>query len=742
MSQSASCTNLQESPVTTGKKVSRKAAPPVNVIPSPNPNPSPSSVRTLILGIDRTGRIVQHDRTAPKVLARTADDLLGVHLSDITAAGKRVSDDLPIQITAATAGGIVTLLEAVKSDREANAVLTILLANGGTADAVVTARPMQTGDSEVAAFVIMQIPVSSPERFVDPAVMRDILMRDANPIDGDTLDFSELAKKMTAQLVPAFCTSAEVLVLESLIGDNEVPAHAPHADVPLRRLHVKHDQKDPAWQAAFPVGEILRYPGGSPYVRCIESGAPVLEGSVSADSAKKLARAWRRKPVGGLLSDVSMLLIPAISKGTVLGLFCCFREAGTRRFDRHDMEMAMDFATKSAVFFDHATRYNREHATALTLQRAMLPTGLSSPSSVEVRHRYLPGSELVEVGGDWYEAIKLPGARVALVIGDVAGHGVRAAVTMGRMRTAIQTLAMLELPPADSLKQLDELMQAFGTREPHFATCAYAIYDAVTGEIELAVAGHLPPLLVHPDGRNEYLEVTPSPPLGIGDGIVETKRIPIEDGSLFVLYTDGLVESRDRDISEGLDRLQSAFGVGSPEKDLEELCKLSLDGVYADAKRDDIAVLIARLRRIPEDHRICIPLEPELSTVRLARAAIREPLKRWGLEDLIPVTELLVSELVTNAVKYANGETMLRIILEPDSLVCEVHDTAPALPRVLQVDKDAENGRGLHVVSQLAQRWGARRTPTGKVVWCEQPIPEEISEALLAAAGIEPMEFH
>jgi serine phosphatase RsbU (regulator of sigma subunit)/anti-sigma regulatory factor (Ser/Thr protein kinase) len=729
--------------VTTGKKVSRKAAPPVNV--NPSPNPSPSSVRTLILGIDRTGRIVQHDRTAPKILARTADDLLGVHLSDITAAGQRMgtgSDDLPVQIVSTTAVGIITLLEAVKSDREANAVLTILLANGGTADAVVTAKPMQTGDSDVAAFVIMQIPVSSPERFIDPAVMREILMRDANPIDGDTLDFSELAKKMTAQLVPAFCTSAEVLVLESLIGDNEVPAHAPHADVPLRRLHVKHDQQDPAWQAAFPIGEILRYPGGSPYVQCIESGAPVLEHAVSADSAKKLARAWRRKPVGGLLSDVSMLIIPAISKGTVLGLFCCFRDAGTRRFDMHDMEMAMDYATKSAVFFDHATRYNREHATALTLQRAMLPTGLSAPSSVEVRHRYLPGSELVEVGGDWYEAIKLPGARVALVIGDVAGHGVRAAVTMGRLRTAIQTLAMLELPPAESLQQLDELMQTIGEREPHFATCAYAIYDAVTGSIELAVAGHLPPLLVHPDGRNEYLEVTPSPPLGIGDGIVESKRIPIADGSLFVLYTDGLVESRDRDIGEGLDRLQSAFGVGSPEKDLEELCKTSLDGVYSDAKRDDIAVLIARLRRIPEDRRICIPLEPELSTVRLARAAIRDPLKRWGLEDLIPVTELLVSELVTNAVKYANGETTLRLILEPESLVCEVHDTAPALPRVLQVDKDAENGRGLHVVSQLAQRWGARRTPTGKVVWCEQLVPEEITEAMLEAAGIEPMSFH
>src|SRR6202020_2354769 len=222
-------------------------------------------------------------------------------------------------------------------------------------------------------------------------------------------------------------------------------------------------------------------------------------------------------------------------------------------------------------------------------------------------------------------------ARVALVVGDVAGHGVRAAVTMGRLRTAIQTLAMLELPPAESLLQLDELMLTIGEREPHFATCAYAVYDAVTGEIELAVAGHLPPLLVHPDGRNEYLEVPPSPPLGIGNGVVDTKVIGVEAGSLFVLYTDGLVESRDRDISDGLDRLKAAFGEGAPEKDLEDLCKTALDGVYADAKR-----------------------------------VIRAPRKRWGLEDLIDSSELLVSELVTNAIKYANGEVLLRLILEHD----------------------------------------------------------------------------
>lgn len=712
-----------------GKKVSRKA--------TPASVESNTSVRTLILGIDRSGRIVQHDHTAPKILARLTDDLLGVHLSEITASPAERSTGLAIAI----------LLEAVKSEREGNAVLNIALAGGHSADAVVTAKPMQTGTSDVAAFVIMQIPVPSAERFVDPALMRDILLRDASPVDEDTLDFSDLAKKMTAQLVPAFCTAAEVLVLESLVGENEVPTHGTEADVPLRRLHLRHDEENPAWNSAFPVGEILRYPPGSPYTRCIGAGQPVLEHNVSADSAKKLAKSWRRNPVGGLLSDVSMLILPAISRGTVLGLFCCFREAGTRRFDRYDAEMGMEFAARSAVFFDHATRYNREHATALTLQRAMLPTGLTYPSSVEVRHRYLPGSELVEVGGDWYESIRLPGARVALVVGDVAGHGVRAAVTMGRLRTAIQTLAMLELPPAESLQQLDELMQTIGEREPHFATCAYAVYDAVTGEIELAVAGHLPPLLVHPDGSNEYLEVTPCPPLGIGDGVVDTKVIKVEDGSLFVLYTDGLVESRDRDISDGLDRLKTAFGEGAPEQDLEDLCKTSLDGVYADAKRDDIAVLIAKLRRIPEDHRVCFALDHELSAVRQARSLIRDPLKRWGLEDLIDTTELLVSELVTNAIKYAKGEVLLRLILEPDTLVCEVHDSSPALPRVLQVDRDAENGRGLHVVSQMASHWGGRRTHTGKVVWCEQLVPEDVTETILAARGLtrtpaEPVPLH
>ena len=347
-----------------------------------------------------------------------------------------------------------------------------------------------------------------------------------------------------------------------------------------------------------------------------------------------MAAAWIRRPVADLLSGVSMLLLPLIARDVMLGFFVCIRRVGFRRFDAYDTEIGMEFAARAAIFMDNAQRYSRERATALTLQRSMLPTGLSSPSSVEVKHRYLPGSKLIEVGGDWYESIALPGGRVALVVGDVAGHGVRAAVTMGRLRTAIHTLAMLELPPAETLQQLNELMNELGVREPHFATCVYAIFDAVSGTCEVASAGHLPPLLVHPDGSNELLDVQPAPPLGVGTGLIQSRVLDIEDGSLLVLYTDGLVEKRTRDIDEGIGRLRDIFGPGSAQQPLEDLCRATLAGVYADEHRDDIAVLVARLRRIPADNVVSWTLPSELTSASRARTLIRRPLRRWGLTEL------------------------------------------------------------------------------------------------------------
>jgi serine phosphatase RsbU (regulator of sigma subunit) len=703
-----------EHQVTTGMTVDN-SAPPQN-----------ASVRTIILGIDHSGRIVQHDRQAPAVLGRPADKLLGASLSDLVSDPAPAEDgELNGVVPAPAKAGdnvVQSLLEALKADREGTGMLSIHTESGDNLDAIVTVHPMRAGDANVAALALLRIPSPVAARFVDPALMRQTLLEGTFKRIGDSLDFDHVARELMSSLVPHFCNSGGVAVLESLIGDDEFPSHGPDGTQPLRRLAVANDAEDPAWEATFPIGEILRYPKGSSYVRCMDSGKPVMENRIPAADAANLADLWQRPPVAELLADASMLLLPLIAQGSVLGFLVCVRKPGYRSFDAYDQEIGMEFASRAAMFIDNARRYNREHATALTLQRSLLPTGLSAPSSVDVRHRYLPGSKLIEVGGDWYESIALPGARVALVVGDVAGHGVRAAVTMGRLRTAIHTLARLELPPAESLQQLDELMHTLGEREPHFATCAYAIFDAVSGNIEVAVAGHLPPLLVRPDGSNEYLDVAPAPPLGVGEGPIESRQFTVEDGSMFLLYTDGLVENRTRDIDDGLGRLQKIFSESAPDRSLEDLCKAMLDGVYADYQRDDIAVLLARLSRIPADHHATWTLGRELTSVGQARSLIREPMERWGLEDMIPVTELLVSELVTNALRYSPGAVTLRIVRE-GALVCEVGDNSAALPRLRQASRDDENGRGLQVVSQFAARWGARRTSTGKVVWCEQPLP-------------------
>ena len=670
---------------------------------------SNASARTLTLGIDKTGRVLQHDRNSADMLAYPGDALLGTELSSLLAG--------PSSHTIALEG----LLSAALSGREGTAVLTFRTRDGDPLDSVVTIQPMRSSDPSLIGLVLIRIPPPSEGRFLDPAVMRHALLDGAFKRIGGALDIDQLAREFVNIAVPHFCNTAGLAILESLVAGEELPADSPDGSQLLRRLAVAYDDSNSAWDAVFPTGEILRYPPGTPYTECMATGKPVRL-KMGSDQAARIATSWLRRPVAQLLANTSLLLLPLAARDVTLGFVVCTRKDSYRAFDAYDTEIGMEFASRAAIFIDNARRYSRERATAVTLQRSLLPTGLSKPSSVEVRHRYLPGSKLIEVGGDWYESIALPGARVALVVGDVAGHGVRAAVTMGRLRTAIHTLAMLELSPAETLQQLNELMGDLGAREPHFATCVYAVYDAVTGMLEVASAGHLPPLLVGPDGTNEFLSLTPAPPLGIGSGSVQSKFVPVTDGSLLVLYTDGLVENRTRDIDVGLRLLSEIFGPGAAARPLEDLCRATLAGVYSDQQRDDIALLMARLSQIPADNHISWTLPAELTSARRARGLIRRPLTRWNLADLIPVTELLVSELVTNSVRYAQGMIGLRLVLE-GGLVVEITDDSAALPRLRHPDEDDERGRGLQVISQFAQRWGERRTATGKVVWCEQALP-------------------
>jgi serine phosphatase RsbU (regulator of sigma subunit) len=662
------------------------------------------SVRTLILGIDPAGRIIWHDRNAREMLDPPGGALLGASLGDLVVGG--------------AAGTLSGLLDASRSGREATAVLTLRAQRSDPVDAVVTVQAVDSCDGR-SALAIVRLPPVGAERFLDPAVMRHALLDDTFRQIGATLDLDQLARGLISIVVAHFSNVASLLVQESLVTD-EAPMQQTDGPHLLRRLAVASDDHDPGWEVTFPVGEVVRHPAGTIYARCMDTGEPVQR--ASGGHAGHVAESWMRRPAAGLLAGACKLLLPLNAGGATLGYVVCTRKRGSRPFDAYDTEIGMEFASRAAVLLDNARRYNRERATALTLQRSLLPTGLSAPSSVEVRHRYLPGNQLIEVGGDWYESIALPGARVALVVGDVAGHGVRAAVTMGRLRTAIQMLAMLELPPAESLQQLNELMEKMGEREPHFATCAFAIYDAVTGSLEVASAGHLPPLLVSPKGSSEFLNVSPAPPLGVGEGPISSRTFEIKDGSLFVLYTDGLVESRGRDIDDGLKRLQSVFGPTSVAEPIEALAKAALTGVSSDRHRDDVALLIARLARIDRDRQACWALPGDSTSAREARRLVIKPLEKWQLDTFVPITQLLVSELVTNAIRYAEGPVTLRLICE-DTLVCEVADSSSALPQLRDAAGDDEPGRGLQIVSRMSHRWGSRRTPAGKVVWCEQQIP-------------------
>jgi serine phosphatase RsbU (regulator of sigma subunit)/anti-sigma regulatory factor (Ser/Thr protein kinase) len=674
-----------------------------------DPPAADSASRTLVLGVDAEGIILQSGQNAQGVLGREPEELPGVHLGELV-------DDAKDRLDA--------LLDAVRAGQEHNAVLPVKGLNGAATDAVVTAQPMTgAGHGGPVSLVYVRVALPPSQRFQDPGMMRRALLDDPLTRFGATLDLDQTAKALVDVIVPHFCTTASLVVLESLVAADEVHGDAVRGSAVLRRLALATDDGNALWGSTFPIGEVLVYPKGTPYRRCLEQAKPVHVPVIDTEQARKIARSWRRKPAAKLLEGTSVVVLPVIAKDTLLGMLICTRVPGYRRFDRYDVEMGMEFAARAAIVLDNARLFSRERATALTLQRSLLPTSLSAPATVEVRHRYLPGSQLVEVGGDWYESISLPGARVALIVGDVAGHGVKAAVTMGRLRTALHTLAMLELPPAEALHVMHELMVELGVQEPHFATCVYAVYDATTGVIEIASAGHLPPLLVHPGGRGELLEIPPAPPLGVEGGLsIESREFQVEDGSLFVIYTDGLVESRGRDIDDGLERLRGLFDAESLERPMEDLAKATLDSVYADEHRDDIAVLLARLRRLPEDQRVAWTLPADPAAVRRARGLVRKQLDDWGLSDLSYTTELLTSELITNALRYAPGPIEIRLLRER-TLICEVLDRSAALPRLRHAGDEEENGRGLVVIGQLAHRWGTRRTTDGKVVWSEQLIP-------------------
>ncbi|MEU8466822.1 SpoIIE family protein phosphatase [Streptomyces sp. NPDC029006] len=406
------------------------------------------------------------------------------------------------------------------------------------------------------------------------------------------------------------------------------------------------------------------------------------------------------------------ILAPLRGRRRVIGAALFLRRPDRPAFEADDLLVAAQLATHSALGIDKAVLYGREAYIADELQRTMLPETLPRPTGVRLASRYLPAAETARVGGDWYDAIPLPGSRVALVVGDVMGHSMTSAAIMGQLRTTAQTLAGLDLPPQEVLHHLDEQAQRLGT--DRMATCLYAVYDPVTHRITIANAGHPPPVLLHLGGRAEVLRVPPGAPIGVGGVDFEAVELDAPAGATLLLYTDGLVESRLRDVWTGIEQLREKLaataqltGPDHPPP-LEALCDEVLDMLGPGDRDDGIA---------PSDVAYWT-LQPEDSAPGQARRLARRALSRWDLEDLTDSVELLVSEVVTNAVRYASRPVTLRL-LRTDVLRCEVGDDVPQLPRLRQARATDEDGRGLYLVNRLARRWGATRLSTGKVVWFE-----------------------
>ncbi|MGW0418962.1 SpoIIE family protein phosphatase [Streptomyces sp. NPDC003015] len=543
------------------------------------------------------------------------------------------------------------------------------------------------------------------------------MLYDATVGIGTSLDVTRTAEELAELAVPRFADFATVDLFDAVLSGGQ-----PEAATTLRRTALSGIRED---APLYKVGERIPLVDSAPQSRGISSGRAVLEARL-AEAAGWRAQDKERSAHVIEYGIHSLIAVPLRAGSLVLGTVSFWRSDKPQPFDTEEVALAEELVTRAAVSIDNARRYTREHTMAVTLQRSLLPRRLPEQDALDIAYKYLPAQ--AGVGGDWFDVLPLSGARVALVVGDVVGHGLHAAATMGRLRTAVHNFSALDLPPDELLALLDELVaridqdeaEESGNSPVTGATCLYAVYDPVSRVCTVARAGHPPPAVIHPDGSVEYADVPAGPPLGLGGLPFETADLELAEGSRLVLYTDGLVEDRERDIDVGLELLRTALEQAGPSP--EDTCRAVLDARPPARATDDIALIVARTRALAAD-RIAewqVPGDP--AAVADVRATVSRQLARWDLDDLAFTTELILSELVTNAIRYGGDPIHVRVLYDR-ALICEVYDSSSTSPHLRYAAMTDEGGRGLFLVAQLSDRWGTRYTPAGKVIWAEQQLP-------------------
>ncbi|MGW1798441.1 SpoIIE family protein phosphatase [Streptomyces sp. NPDC001984] len=567
----------------------------------------------------------------------------------------------------------------------------------------------------------------------DLAQERLKLLFDAGMEVGTSLDVAHTAQELANFAVPRFADFVTVDLSDPVLRGGE-----PRADgADMRRVGFQGVQQG---TPLYGPGRLLRFMPPTPQAAVFGTGEAVLEADLTVFAGWQAQDPERARQLVEF-GIHSMLAVPLRARGVNMGVATFWRAGAREPFERDDVSLAEELVARAAVSIDNARRYTREHGMAVTLQRSLLPRALPEQSALDVAYGYLPAQAAQGgVGGDWFDVIPLPGVRVALVVGDVVGHGLHAAATMGRLRTAVHNFSTLDVPPDELLWHLDELVTRIDQDETDDsegppvtgATCLYAVYDPGTGVCTLSRAGHLAPAVIRPDGGVEFPDVPGGPPLGLGGQLpFEATTLRLAEGSTLVLYTDGLVEDQDRDIDEGLELLRETLvrAGRTPEESVpvptpEAMCRSVLRELVPDRPRDDIVLVVARTRLLPADRTAVwdVPEDPE--AVGRVRAAAARTLEEWGLAESAFTTELILSELVTNAIRHAGGPIRVRLIRDR-CLICEVSDGSSTAPHLRRAATTDEGGRGLFLVAQFAERWGTRYTPEGKVIWTEQPLGPE-----------------
>ncbi|MGW6512585.1 ATP-binding SpoIIE family protein phosphatase, partial [Streptomyces niveus] len=565
-------------------------------------------------------------------------------------------------------------------------------------------------------------PAPAPELDLEYAAVRERLefLNEVSGLIGSSLDLARTIREVTSAAVPRFTDFAGTHLRAAVLAGEGFPTGPPDVTTIWHRVWVEHNDEPGRWDDTVPVGEAIAFPEHTPFFQCMVTGEPVLIPRLSEEDGDRISAQFEKRDLRPLINNRSMLLVPLKARDVVLGFMVLMRRQGRQPFDDMDRTTGAELAARAGLVLDNARMYTYQENVADTLQDSMLPQVASRMAGCDIATRYLPGARLGRVGGDWFDSVKLPGSRTALVVGDVMGHGLNSAAMMGQLRTAVQTMATMEMPPAQLLRNLDDLAQRLG--ENYLATCLYAVYDPIRSEVQIANAGHIPPVIVRAaDGRSELLDLPTGAPIGVGGVPFETATVQVAPGDRLVLCTDGLVEVRGQDIGAGLAALCES--AAHPAASMDHACDTIIRALNTHGgRKDDVALLMARLNGIPDGDVAEWQLALDPREVARARRLVRGKLHDWNLPGAVESAELMVSELVTNAVRHARIRHVGLRLVRNDALLCEVTDDEPAPASLLGAKPDDEFGRGLRVVSRLARGWGSSSTALGKTVWFEQAL--------------------